>query len=59
MFCGGWVIETPPYINGIEFNMTNNNAKVSFNILNFGGHVKFLKIFGKWRKVKSKITYVS
>ncbi len=55
----GWEIESHPYISEIAFDMTHKKSTASFTILYEGGVTKFRRILWKWRKVKSKMTWIT
>lgn len=55
----GWKIESHPFISEIEFDMTYKKSIVYFSILYEGGETKFRRLFWKWRKVKSKMKWIT
>lgn len=55
----GWEIISHPYISEIEFHKTYKKSNVNFTLIYEGGETKFKRIFGKWRKINSKMTWIT
>lgn len=54
----GWIINSDPYAS-IVFNKTFNNCDINFVLIYEGGVAKFHKHHKKWRKVNSKLTWIT